>query len=153
MATSLSLMQPELEIKRVDWASKQPALSALRRVVFIDEQAVPETLEWDNKDEVSAHFLAYIGSEAVGTTRLTPEGQIGRMAVLKPYRNQGIASALLTAVLDYATQLGLEQVFMHAQADVVPLYEKFGFIKRGEIFLEADIKHQQMYKLLSKNAE
>ena len=146
-------MKPEVEIKRVDWASEQAALSSLRRVVFIDEQAVPEALEWDNKDEVSAHFLAYLGSEAVGTARLTTEGQIGRMAVLKPYRNQGIASALLSTVLDYATQLGLEQVFMYAQADVVPLYEKFGFLKRGGVFLEADIKHQEMYKFLNKNTE
>ena len=146
-------MKPEFEIKRVDWASEQSSLSALRRVVFIDEQAVPEALEWDNKDETSAHFLAYLGNEVVGTVRLTPEGQIGRMAVLKPYRNQGIASALLTAVLNYATQLGLDQVFMHAQVDVVPLYEKFGFLRRGEIFLEADIKHQEMYKLLNNNKE
>ena len=117
------------------------------------QQQVPEELEWDELDETSTHFIASIDGKTIGTARLTTDGQIGRMAVLKPYRNQGIASALLTAVLNYATQLGLDQVFMHAQVDVVPLYEKFGFHRRGEIFLEADIKHQEMYKFLNNNKE
>ena len=144
-------MNPELRVKQVDWADEQSVLSDLRRTVFIEEQAVPEELEWDGSDEASTHFLALLDGMPVGTVRLTPDGQIGRMAVLKPYRKKGIASALLKAVLDYASQSGMMKVFLHAQADVVPLYEQFNFIKKGGIFLEANIEHQEMYKLLNKN--
>ena len=70
---------------------------------------------------------------------------------MKQHRHKGIASTLLKAVLDRASQSGLEKVFLHAQADVVPLYEQFGFIKKGDIFLEASIEHQAMYKSLDKN--
>ena len=34
-------------IREVDWASSWDSLSAIRRAVFIDEQGVPENLEWD----------------------------------------------------------------------------------------------------------
>ena len=144
-------MSPELRIRQVNWTAEHSVLSQLRRTVFIEEQSVPEELEWDNDDETSIHFLALLGDTPVGTARLTPDGQIGRMAVLKQHRHKGIASTLLKAVLDRASQSGLEKVFLHAQADVVPLYEQFGFIKKGDIFLEASIEHQAMYKSLDKN--
>ena len=146
-------MKTELQIKQVDWDSEQTVLSALRRTVFIEEQAVPEELEWDDMDAVSSHFLAILNDKPVGTARLTPDGQICRIAVLKDHRHKGIASALLTAVLTEAEKQGIQKVFLHAQADVVQLYENFGFIRQGDIFLEAGIKHQHMYKLLNKAAE
>ena len=146
-------MKAELLIKQVDWRTEQTALSALRRTVFIEEQAVPEELEWDDMDAVSSHFLATLNNQPVGTARLTPNGQICRIAVLKNHRHKGIASALLTAVLAEAEKQGFQKVFLHAQADVVQLYENFGFIRQGDIFLEAGIKHQQMYKLLNKTEQ
>ena len=39
-----------------------------------------------------------------------------------------------------------DQKYMHAQIQVVPFYEKAGFIKVGELFEEANIMHYKMIK-------
>lgn len=141
-------MSPEIHVRVADWETEQQTIKHLRRTVFIEEQGVPEELEWDGRDAECTQWLATLETDVAGTTRLTPEGQIGRMAVLKPYRHKGIASALLQAAIDHADHAGMHRVFLHSQVEVIGLYEKFGFTSEGGIFLDAGIKHQAMYKLI-----
>ena len=47
-----------MEIEVTDWRSHREALEAIRRRVFIDEQKVPEDLEWDAEDINAVHFIA-----------------------------------------------------------------------------------------------
>jgi len=35
-------------------------------------------------------------------------------------------------------------IYMHAQLDVIPFYEKMGFEKEGDLFTEANIMHYKM---------
>jgi predicted GNAT family N-acyltransferase len=140
-------MSDILEIHVVDWHEKREALQAIRQSVFIDEQHVPEDLEWDEHDITCIHFLATIDSTPVATARLTPQGQIGRMAVLKAYRGKGIGSQLLTRVIEHARSIGHKQLFLHAQVSVIRFYEQHGFITEGDVFLEAGIEHQSMKML------
>ena len=42
-------------------------------------------------------------------------------------------------------------IYLHAQVDVIPFYEKIGFIKEGDQFEEAGIQHYKMY--LNRNWE
>lgn len=137
-------MNDALSITVVDWHRQQDALQAIRSAVFIDEQRVPKKLEWDGLDPECTQFLARIGARPVATARLTPQGQIGRMAVLKDWRGRGVGSNMLTAVLDQARQQGFEQVFLHAQVNVIPFYQRHGFVAEGEIFLDAGIEHRTM---------
>ena len=137
-------MKDALSTSVVDWRRQQDALQSIRSAVFIDEQRVPKHLEWDGLDPECTQFLACVGARPVATARLTPQGQIGRMAVLKDCRGQGIGSNLLTAVLDQARQQGFEQVFLHAQVNVIPFYRRHGFIAEGDVFLDAGIEHQTM---------
>ena len=131
-------------IKVVDWHDQQEALQAIRRMVFIKEQHVPKDLEWDGKDAECTQFLASIDDRPVATARLTPEGQIGRMAVLKEFRGNDIGSRLLAAVIDQARNAGHRQVFLHAQVSVIGFYERYGFIAEGDRFMDAGIEHQTM---------
>ena len=133
-----------VEICIVDWHHKQNDLKAIRKAVFIDEQHVPKELEWDGQDTECTHFLASVEAVPVATARLTPQGQIGRMAVLKDFRGKGVGSRLLAAVTDQAQQAGYKQVFLHAQVNVITFYEKHGFSTEGEIFMDAGIPHQTM---------
>ena len=41
-----------------------------------------------------------------------------------------------------------ETIYMHAQSEVIPFYEKMGFIKEGIEFKEAGIMH---YKMILKH--
>jgi predicted GNAT family N-acyltransferase len=141
-------MNDSLVIQVVDWLDRQDALKAIRKAVFIDEQHVPLELEWDGKDADCAQFLASVDSTPVATARLTPQGQIGRMAVLKEFRGNGVGSRLLAAAIDQAGKTGHDQVFLHAQVSVIGFYERFGFVAEGERFMDAGIEHQAMRLVL-----
>ena len=135
---------------RTDWAEHEAALRQVRATVFIQEQHVPEMLEWDGNDETSVHFLAMNDAgEPVGCIRLLPSGQLSRLSVLEQLRNQGIGKALLIAAEEEARARGMSEIFLHAQTHATSFYESCGFTVTGGIFVEADIPHRQMFKELS----
>ena len=133
-----------IKIRIADWNTEKNNLSRIRKQVFIAEQNVPEELEWDEFDHSSTHFIVTLADETIATARLKPDGQIGRMAVLAEYRHQGTGYRLLQFVLQHATGLNLNQVFLHAQVSAIPFYEKHGFTAVGHIFYEANIPHREM---------
>lgn len=136
----------QLKIKVADWKKDKDDLKNIRRRVFIEEQNVPEELEWDEFDDSSIHFIATLDERAVAVARLKPDGQIGRMAVLAEHRNQGLGSLLLQFVLQQAAKQKLNKVYLHAQTSAIRFYEKQGFASCGEIFYEANIPHREMLK-------
>lgn len=144
MAISIS---PRIEL--LHWAQARTAASRIREQVFMEEQGVPAELEWDEWDEPSLHALAWVGEQAVGTARLLPGGKIGRMAVLPPWRGQGIGHALLSALIDAARQQGLDRICLDAQTHALGFYQRAGFIVGGEEFLDAGIPHRHMCCRLS----
>ncbi|MCB1947740.1 MAG: GNAT family N-acetyltransferase [Burkholderiales bacterium] len=137
------------QIHIVQWHDAASLLRAVRETVFIYEQQVPEELEWDTFDAVSVHALATgpVG-EPIGTARLLPDGRIGRMAVLKPWRNNGIGSAMLHRLIDEAKNCGLIEITLNAQVSALAFYTKYGFQSSGETFMEADIPHVKMHRKL-----
>ena len=138
-------MNPEFRLVHTDWQENETALNAVRRAVFIEEQRVPAALEWDGLDESCHHVLVTAaGNRPVGTGRMKPDGHIGRMAVLRGYRRQGIGSAILTALLDFARQQQCTGVYLHAQVAAIPFYEKHGFTVDGKQFMDAGIPHRSM---------
>ena len=115
--------------------------------MFINEQGVDEEIEWDGLDQEAWHWLA-LGPEKKGiaTARLLKSGQIGRMAVEKQFRFQGIGSAILQDILKSAKDLKMESVFLHSQSNATKFYEKFNFSSDGNEFFEANILHVKMSK-------
>ncbi len=142
-----------IAIHFADWNNPDDKknLSTIRRSVFIEEQKVPESLEWDEDDTCSKHYLVFYKDQAIAVARLKPDGQIGRMAVLPGYRNNGIGSALLQFILKNIETTNLNQVFLHAQTTAIKFYERQGFISHGDIFHEANIPHREMLKKLNSN--
>ena len=141
---------PGIEIQIVDWHDQRDTLKAIRKSVFIVEQHVPEELEWDDRDTECTQFLLTVDSIPVATARLTPEGQIGRMAVLKNFRGKGFGSRLLATVIEQAKHAGHKQVFLHAQVSVIEFYQRHGFTACGDVFIDAGIEHRSM-KLVFNN--
>lgn len=122
---------------------------AIRLAVFVAEQGVPLALEQDRNDPACRHLLAFSADgTAVGTARLTPAGQIGRMAVLREWRGLDIGTRLLERLLDIAVQWGMQEVFLHAQCTAGDFYRRAGFQAQGPIFVEAGIPHRRMRKRL-----
>lgn len=138
-------MTTGIDVRRADWERDRDLLRRVREQVFIEEQNVPRDLEWDDADAEAIHFLAedHRGT-AVGTARLLPSGQIGRMAVLADRRGYGIGQSLLEAAIEAARSEGHYSVFLHAQTHAQAFYAKAGFQAVGDEFSEAGIPHVQM---------
>lgn len=121
----------------------------LRRVVFIDEQNVPEEEEIDDLDQVSQHLLAYVDDTPVGSARLTIKGdvaKIGRVCVLRDHRGTGIGEALITASLDLARAKGAAQAKLGAQTHALGFYQRLGFAAVGPVYDDAGIPHRDMVR-------
>lgn len=139
-----------MHIREGSWAELGEAASEIRRIVFIVEQQVPQVEEWDGRDDECRHFLALRDNTALGTARLLPDGHIGRVAVLREARGLGIGAALMRAAIESARRLGHTQVELAAQAHALAFYENLGFTAFGEIFMDADIPHRNMYLSLQE---
>jgi len=135
----------KLNIITGDWDSLRDHAQSLRVEVFVVEQGVPIELEWDEADEVSTHAVAYDeAGQVIATGRLLPDGHIGRMAVRKSARGQGIGSEVLAALLQEAKHRQFHALVLHAQTHAVDFYAKHGFQIEGDEFLEAGIPHRRM---------
>lgn len=133
-----------IHVKKADWLLDNTEIKNIRRVVFIEEQHVPENMEWDDEDKLAFHCLAYVKNQAVATGRILNNGHIGRMAVLKPFRRRGIGSKILKYLIEYHHSKSDEAIIIHAQSHALQFYQASGFIKLGNEFLEAGIPHYKM---------
>ena len=141
-------MTPDpFELKVVTYKDYQSDIQYIRTQVFIIEQGIPESLEWDSYEHSSWHVLAFSGSQAVATGRLQPDGKITRIAVLKPWRQMGLANQILVTLLQLAADYGLESLYLNAQTSATGLYKKHGFTSDGEVFDEGGIEHIRMQRL------
>lgn len=131
-------------IENANWERDQDELIKLRTLVFVDEKDVPASIEVDGLDPDCRHVKALIGKHYVGTGRLLPNGFIGRMCVIREYRNRGIGKAMLENLIQQAREAGCTQVLLNAQSYAIPFYLKNGFTIDSEEFIEAGKPHQRM---------
>jgi predicted GNAT family N-acyltransferase len=136
------------------WQEASKAAFAIRHKVFIEEQGVPEDLELDELDPLAMHALAFQDSKCVGTGRLVniggQNGQIGRMAVLPRFRNQGFGRGILRKLMAHAQSEGMVSLILHSQVSAIPFYEKQGFQIQENVYDEVGIPHRNMIHLLPK---
>lgn len=142
-------MAERLRVELGDWTAMRAAAVPVRHAVFVDEQKVPAQMEVDELDPLSLHALAFDGAGRVlGTGRLLPDGHIGRMAVLRQARGNGVGSALLAALMQAARARGDREVALSAQTHAIAFYERFGFVAEGEEYDDAGIPHRLMRRVL-----
>ncbi|MAD46685.1 MAG: hypothetical protein CMI02_05655 [Oceanospirillaceae bacterium] len=142
-----------MEIEVTHWNAHREILDAIRRRVFINEQKVPEALEWDADDADAVHFIAHDGQRATGCARLLPNGHFGRMAVLREYRNQGVGKALLRAIEShYQKEFRGTVLRANAQTHAWRFYHDQGFVPQPAFNMDAGIPHVEMSKDLARNA-
>lgn len=139
-------MSPELDLRvgEIGWTEGEPLLGRIRFEVFVREQDVPESLEWDGLDPQCRHVLACVEGKPVATGRLLPDGHIGRMAVLSKWRKRGIGRAVLLELLSIARARGDDVAILHAQTHAIDFYRRAGFAVSSSEFMEAGIPHVEM---------
>ena len=141
-----------MEILIKPWTEAEVGAFLVRQEVFIGEQGVPAELELDEFDPLAAHALALQDGRCIGTGRLVDLGkgqaQIGRMAVLAQFRNQGLGKQILKKLIDLAQSQKTDSIVLHSQVTAIPFYEKHGFQVQGSTYDEAGIPHRNMILLL-----
>lgn len=119
---------------------------AIRQNVFIEEQGVDSSKEQDKFEEEAVHYLLRHNNNNVGAARrrATDNGiKLERFAILREYRGSGMGKKLVEEVLKDVED-SKEQIYLHAQIQVVDFYANLNFVKEGELFKEAGIIHYKM---------
>jgi len=119
----------------------------IRKTVFVKEQKVPQNLEIDNLEADCTYFNLYLDDKAVATARFYPTDDNGvhvqRVAVLKEFRNQGLASFLLKDIFRKAKK-DYQYIILGAQDQAQEFYKKLGFHVVSDQYLDAGILHHDM---------
>lgn len=133
-----------ITIQLVKFAEHADTIRNIRNRVFTQEQGVDTAIDFDGLDGTAIQALAFYDEAAVGTGRMLPDGHIGRIAVLPEFRNLGTGTHIMQALINKARQDSLARVFLGAQMTAAPFYNKLGFKRCGDEYIEANIQHIPM---------
>lgn len=124
----------------------------LRRQVFCDEQGVTLEAERDGRDHEAVHLVAVAGERVIATCRLLAAGaevRLGRMVVEVALRGRGVGARMLESADRVVEEMGHERVVLNAQVRARGVYDRAGYVQRGEAFVEQGIDHVAMEKALA----
>jgi predicted GNAT family N-acyltransferase len=143
------LIIENLVVEAANWNQDKAELIKLRGIVFVEEQHVPVSIEIDGMDPDCRHVKALMDDRTIGTARLLPSGYIGRMCVLKEFRNQGVGTKMLECLIqqaffDQSSGVLMDEVTLNSQSSAIAFYQANGFISCSEEFMEANIVHRKM---------
>ncbi|MDO5792797.1 MAG: GNAT family N-acetyltransferase [Turicibacter sp.] len=127
----------------------------IRTNVFVGEQAVPVHEEIDDLDCFVPIFVAYENEVAKGTARVILKNddvaKIGRVAVTKEFRGDGVGRELMLEVIQYVIEnTNVSEIQLDAQLTAVKFYETLGFTSYGDIFKDAGIDHILMKYVIQR---
>ena len=131
-------------------AAELYAILRLRSEVFVVEQNCV-FLDMDDKDQYCYHLMGWRGDVLAGYSRIVPAGisyveaSVGRIVTSPVLRGHGIGRELiLQSVHILYTLYGKQPIRIGAQYYLLKFYESFGFVQKGEIYLEDGIEHIEM---------
>ena len=124
----------------------------IRRAVFVAEQSVPLSEEFDAIDVIATHILGSRAARPVATGRFYRTGQawkIGRIAVVADARGAGYGAALMRFVMAHIRHITAKtdpyQMELDAQLGAISFYERLGFTATGPEFDDGSgILHRKM---------
>ncbi|MDB5911806.1 MAG: family N-acetyltransferase [Ramlibacter sp.] len=138
-----------VQVRTGSWEALGADAGRIRTEVFVNEQQIPQELEWDAADAVALHAVAYnrLG-QPIATGRLLPAvdgtAAVGRMAVHQVLRGCRFGEQVLLALAAQAQLRGDGAIELHAQRTACSFYARLGFVPEGEPYEEAGIPHLTM---------
>ena len=127
---------------------------SVRRIVFVEEQGVPLSLELDELDETADHFVVYTENTPIGAGRIreidSGFGKVERVCILPEFRGKHLGKLIMQALEDHAAYKGFEKIVLNAQSYAIPFYEKIGYVITSPEFMDADIPHRTMEKTITQ---
>jgi ribosomal protein S18 acetylase RimI-like enzyme len=142
-----------MALKIIDHGSKEyQQMVKLRDVILrkpLGLTFTPEDLEQE-KDNIL--IAAFEDERILGCCMLVEDQpdvlRLRQMAVLNDLQGKGIGRALMNFAENIARDRGYKKLRMHARINAIGFYEKVGYKKFGDQFIEVTIPHYVMEKLL-----
>ncbi len=121
-----------------------------RAEVFMLEQGII-CQDMDDADYESCHFFLWENQKICAYMRAFYKGEkdvrIGRVLAIN--KRQGVGSQLMKNALEYIkNNMPCEKISLNSQTQAVGFYEKFGFERIGEEFMEEGVPHIKMRLVL-----
>ncbi|MGG0155855.1 GNAT family N-acetyltransferase [Bacillus velezensis] len=144
-----------MRIKRITTEIELQAALEIRKAVFIEEQHVPESDEFDQFDtleEQCGHVLVYHENQPAGTGRVrivNHTGKLERICILKPYRKYRLGKVIISELENMVKEKGITQCKLHGQTHAEGFYHKLGYQTDSPEFMEDGIPHVLMTKELA----
>ncbi len=141
-----------MEVRQARTGEEVTAALALRERLFCGEQGVSFEADQDGRDREATHIVALEDGAVIGTCRLLFRGDVarlGRLAVERERRGDGVAAAILREAERVAAETGAATIALHAQTYALALYRQAGYEERGSTFVEEGIEHVAMEKPLA----
>ncbi len=130
------------------------SIFSLRSEVFIVEQECPFQ-DVDGRDPEADHLLLYENNILSGYTRIFPkntyfkEASFGRTAVKKTHRGKGYGHVLVKEAIAFLKSKKENTIKISAQSYLKKFYLSYGFISKGDEYLEDNIPHTAMFLTFS----
>lgn len=138
-----------LSIKVVENEKEMKEVLGIRKIIFIEEQNIPENRERDELDEKATHFLVKFNNRPIGAARvrfLGNTGKLERISLLRSHRRRGYGKRVVDYLAKYCEEKGVSEIVLHSQLYLKEFYERCGFKPRGKIFFEAGVEHIEMFR-------
>ena len=143
----------EVEVREILYKSAEYSQELeLRNIVLripLGMSLYDENLE---KEERDVHIGAFVNNKLIGVLILTKlnaaDIKMRQVAVGEAYQSKKTGSKMVLFAEEYARSRGYVSMILNARNTAVPFYEKLGYEKIGEEFLEINIPHSEMRKIL-----
>ncbi|MEI7474297.1 MAG: GNAT family N-acetyltransferase [bacterium] len=126
----------------------------VKQKVFMEEQDLAKEIVFDDIEKWAVHFVVLDEELPVATARMlvneNDSVKVGRVAVIKEYRGQGVGKLLMHRIASYCQKNATKKIKLSSQATAKPFYEKLGYIQTSEEYCEAGIPHYMMELQLSE---
>ncbi|MEG2805998.1 GNAT family N-acetyltransferase [Stenotrophomonas sp.] len=143
-------MAAGVQVEVVPYLAQRDALHRVRQAALDEPRGGRAEPPGDALDPVSVHVLARDGDgQPVGAGRLSPDGRLGHLAVLPPWRGRRVGQALLQALLEAARARGWPEVTALAPSPARVFLARQGFLPQGEAIEHDGSPHQPMRRLLA----
>ncbi len=135
---------------RSPWLTAQ--VYALRQTVFVEEQQIPATLEFDDLDQTCPYYLWIENNQPIATVRYQMKDpktlQPDRFCVAADHRGQGYGKRLLSLLEERGRRAGAASASLSAETTASGFYLSCGYQISSAPYLEDGISCVTMMKQL-----
>lgn len=119
-------------------------LKARSQIFIVEKKMI--CLDPDGADVSAKHFMLKDDGKLIAYLRGLEDGEwykLGR--IISVTHGLGHGKILMERALRYIKDNNLKKkVYINAQCDAVPFYEKCGFVPVGDEFMEENVRHRRM---------